>query len=162
MKRILALTSVALVAVMLIGCPAQSTIAALTSTLGNAAAGIAALEGNATLAAQLRTDTAAATVDINNWKQGNASQNVVQALNLVVDDLNLICPSTNASCGMYAPLIILAVATAQSIIQIVAPGQALKSAKVNTDYVPTDAAKFKTEWNNIANANPQLRSAAIK
>ena len=162
MKRIFALTSVALVAVMLIGCPAQSTIAALTSTLGNAAAGIAALEGNATLATQLRTDTAAATVDINNWKQGNASQNVVQALNLVVDDLNLICPPANASCGMYAPLIILAVATEQSIIQIVAPGQALKSAKVNTDYVPANSATFKTAWNNIANANPQLRSAAIK
>ena len=162
MKRIIALTVLTLAGIVLVGCPQQNTIAALTSTLGNAAAGVAALQGNTTLSAALKTDTAAAVSAITNWKQGTPAQNVVQALNLVVDDLNLICPPTNATCGQYAPLIILAISTAQSIIEIVAPGQALKSAKVNTDYSPRNAKEFKTYWNGVVSANPAMAGAEIK
>ena len=46
--------------VLLTGCNPQSTIAALTQTLGSASASVASIEGNTALAAQLTADTEAA------------------------------------------------------------------------------------------------------
>jgi hypothetical protein len=138
----------------------------LTSTLGNAAASIAVIEGNTTLAAQLQTDTAAAVTAIQNWKSGTPAQNVVAALNIVIQDINLIC--ANGICGSYEPLIVLALGTVQSIIAIVDPGATPAEAKVGPNarvhlaYYPVNAKDFKTQWNNIANSNSQLAAVAIK
>lgn len=135
--------------VLLTGCPAKSTIAGLTNILGNAAASVASVEGNPGLAAKLTTDTAAAVTIINNWKSGTPSQNVVEAINLVIDDLNLF-PST----GPYAPLIVLALSTAESIIEIVQPpssAPAIKAhAKVATVPPAATAKEFKARWNALA------------
>src|SRR5271170_5276536 len=107
---------------VLVGCPAQNTIAALTSILGSSAASIASIEGNPTLAAQLQTDTAAAVTAVDNWKSGTPASNVIQALNIVEDDLNLFPVS-----GPYIPLIDLAIGTVESILALL-PAPAASAA----------------------------------
>lgn len=172
MKKILAVfTAVCLWASMCAvttattGCN-QGTISALVSTLGTAAASIASLKGNTALAAKLQADTAAAAAAVKNWKQGTPAQNAIQALNLVIDDLDLICP-TGGPCGPYAPLIVLALGTAESIIAILNPtsqtyGTRAQVRKVNLGYYPSTAKDFKTAWNSICGSDPALASAAIK
>jgi hypothetical protein len=146
----------------------QSTIAALVSTLGNAASTIAAVEGNATLAAQLKTDTAAAVTAVTNWKSGTPSQDAVQAIQIVIDDLNLICsPNGPAPCRPYAPLVALALGTAESIILILHPATTAFGVKgdvqkTNLGYYPTDSKTFKTQWNGYCTSIPGLASVAIK
>lgn len=162
------------VVIPLVGCPQQTTLAALTTTLGNAAASIASLEGNPTLAAQLQTDTAAATVAIQNWKQGTPAQNVVQALQIVITDLNLVSQIPGAS--QYAPLIALALSTAISIIQIVDPSAVpaamakVKLGGASTGGVSAEAVAaapknkkdFLARWNGICASSPSLDKVAIK
>lgn len=168
MQRKFAVTSFALATVLLFSAAAcQSTIAALTATLGNASAQIAQLEGNTTLAAQITTDTAAAVKAISSWKSGSPAHNAVQALGVVEMDLSLICPTNasgwQASCSQYAPLIQLALGTAQTIIMLIDPTASLKTAKVYMGgSTPTDAKEFKRQWNAIADHIPSLQSATIK
>ena len=163
----LALCSLLLVATLpLTGCPQQTTLAALTNTLGTAAASIAALEGNPTLAAQLQSDTAAAVTAIQNWKPGTPAQDAIQALNIVIDDLSLICPP-NGPCGPYAPLVLLALGTAQSIIIILNPtasafGAKRQTEKVSLTLTPKTPSQFRAQWNAICKGNPVLASATLK
>jgi len=153
--------------ICLMAASCQSTIAGLTATLGNASAQIAQLEGNTPLAAQIATDTAQAVKQINAWKSGSPAHNAVEALGVVETDLSLICPANasgwQASCAQYAPLIQLALGTAQTIILLIDPTAALKTQKVNMGgSTPTNSKEFKTQWNGIANSIPSLRTAVIK
>jgi hypothetical protein len=149
------------------GCVSRVILSALVATLGSATSSLANLEGNPTLAAQIKTDTTAAVSAIDNWQSGTPAQDVIEALGIVIDDLNLI-PGT----GPFAPLIDLALATVQSILEIVtnnspAPVTAHR-AKVPhrtvsyTGKVPKNSGDFKKKWNSIVMANPQLAPAAIK
>jgi hypothetical protein len=163
----LGLCSLLLVAMLpMTACPQQTVLAALTTTLGNAAASIASFEGNAALAAQLQTDTAAATAAIQNWKSGTPAQNVVQALQIVVDDLNLLSQIPGAA--QYAPLISLALSTAISIIEIVDPGAVptamakVKLGGVSTAGAPKSAKEFRARWNGICSTNPHLAKVELK
>jgi hypothetical protein len=115
----------AAVTISQIGCTSQQTIAELTATLGNAAASLASIENNPTLAAKLKADTATAVTQIQNWKSGTPTAEVIEALNLVEDDLNLI-PGTS----QYTPLVDLAIGTVESIISLLpqAPASATASA----------------------------------
>lgn len=142
------------------GCTDQSTVSALVTTLGNAAASIASLEGNTSLAQQLQTDTAAASQAVLNWKSGTSAQNVVQAaLNAVQGDLDLISQIPGAQ--QYAPLISLAIGTVVSIIEIVNPS-AVATAQVRTSAkrAPKNSKEFTKDWNALA-VGP-LAKAAIK
>ena len=142
------------------GCVTQSTLASLTSILGNAAASVATLEGNTAAATQLTNDTAAAVFAITHWKTGTPAQNVIQALNIVESDLNLI-PGTS----QYAPLIVLCISTIQSIIALLPqPTPALTMRTVYTPLVPPakNAKDFKKKWAAIIAANPKLSAAALK
>jgi hypothetical protein len=148
--------AVALVAtfIFLAGCPSQSQLAALTQVLGSAAASIATLEGNPTLAVKLTTDTAAAVKAVQNWKPGTPTQDVVQVLNIVMDDLNLF-----PQVGPYAPLIVLAIGTVVSIIEILQPaptGGAVVS-KVHLVNAPKTAKEFKAQWNSLCAAHPEAK-----
>lgn len=140
--------------VFLTGCPSQSTLAALTNILGTSAASIVALEGNTGLAAQLKSDTAAAVSAVSGWKTGTPAQNVIQALGIVEDDLNLI-PAT----GPYVPLIDLAIGTVESIIALLppptgaSPSFATAHAKRTITLhgpIPSTASQYKTQWNSLA------------
>jgi hypothetical protein len=123
-----------------------ANIADLTSVLGNAASSIAALEGNTVLASQLKSDTAVAVLEIQEFKAGNTAQDVISALNIVLADLQLF-PVTS----QYAPLIGLAVATIDSIIAIVDPTALSANAVRSHAYtVPKSSKEFKAQWNQIA------------
>lgn len=140
---------------VLTGCPSQSQVAALTQVLGNDSAQIAALEGNTALAAQLKADTAAAVVAVNNWKKGTNSQMASEAMNILMSDLNLI-----PNVGPYAPLLTLAIGTAQSILALLAPATPVAPKAKLSGPVPTTAKEFQKEWNAIVKANPQIQLKA--
>lgn len=164
MKAFRSAVALTLVAALL-GC-SQSTLAALTSILGNAGASIAALQGNTTLAERLKTDTAAAVVAIENWKSGTPAQEAIEALNLVEDDLNLF-----PAIGKYGPLIDLAIGTVESILALlpqpavsartVAPHAAHRAVNL-AQPAPKTASAFKRQWNAIAASNPALSQAKLK
>ena len=126
-RSVIATVLIATAALTIAGCPSQSQIAGLVNVLGTDAATIATLQGNPTVAAKLTADTAAAVTAVDNWKSGTSSQEAVEALNLVIADLNLI-----PQAGPYATYIVLAVTTAQTIITLLQPstGIATASAKV--------------------------------
>ena len=144
-------SSIAVVLILsLIGCPSQNTIADLANILGTSAASIAQLENQPGLAAKLTTDTAAAVSAIKVWKSGTPAQEAIQAINLVIGDLNLF-PQTS----QYAPLIILAATTAEAILAILQPPSASPAVKgrVSTPKVglaPQNAKEFKQRWNALA------------
>jgi hypothetical protein len=148
LKSLTAMVLIATLAFPLAGCPSQTQLAVLTQTFGSAASQIAALQGNPSLAAKLTADTTAAVAAINNWKQGTSSQIALQALNLVMDDLNLI-----PAAGPYAALIDLAIVTAESIIIILQPtgGIAAHTARAHSATPPAKtASEFKKRWNALA------------
>lgn len=163
--RALAATLIVPLMLMLAGCPSQNTLAVLAQTLGNSGAQIAVLEGNAALGTKLTTDTTAAVNAIKNWKNGTPAQNAIQALSIVEDDLNLF-PGTS----QYAPLVVLAVGTVQSILAMlpnspVAAEMAARSPHGRVTLMqpaPKTAAEFRKQWNEVIAANPQLSAATIR
>lgn len=87
---------------------------------------------------------------------------MIQALNIVEDDLNLI-PGTS----QYAALVDLAIGTVEGILALLPPTAATPSVSLvpHTSIVhrhitlqksPKTAAEFKKQWNAIAAVNPQL------
>lgn len=148
---------------LLTGC-SSTTIADLVQTLGNSASQIAAIEGNTSLASKLLVDTAAAVTAINNWKSGTPAQMVIEALNIVMDDLSLF-PITTP----YAPLIDLAIATAEAIIALLpapaAPVAAAKTARrqVQLGYpAPKNAKDYKKRFNAIVAQHPDWKIAKLQ
>lgn len=150
-------------ALTLIGCPAQNTIASLVAILGNSTATIATLEGNDALAQKLRTDTAAAVVAVTNWKSGTPAQEAIQALNLVEDDLNLL-----PMLGPYGPLIDLAIGTTEAILALLPQSATAPAARTTHRTVhlnqpaPKSARQYKAQFNAIVASNPALAAAKIK
>jgi hypothetical protein len=141
----------------------SNTIAELVQVLGNSAASIASLQGNTALAQKLKTDTAAAVVAVTNWKSGSPTQMIIEALNLVADDLNLF-----PQIGPYAPLIDLAIGTVESILALlpapvapVAP-HATRRTVTLAQPAPKTAKAYKAQFNAIVAGNPALASAEIK
>lgn len=161
---VIALLCISLAVVPTVGCLSQSTIASLTATLGTAAANIAKLQGNISLGEKLTVDTNAAVAAVTNWKSGTPAQEVIEALSLVEDDLDLF-PGTS----QYAPLIDLAIGTAQTLVAML-PVPATPTAltahahrQVHLSHAaPKSSKAFKTQWNQIAAQNPQLSAAAIR
>lgn len=151
----------ALPSMLLEGCESQQTIADLINTLGNAAAQLATYENNPTLAAKLRVDVAAAANAVLNWKKGTPAQMVVEALNLVEDDLGLF-----PLAGPYVPLIDLAIATIESILGSLG---LLKTAtassarrKVTVNYkAPKNAKQFMEKWNALAPAGVAMSPSMV-
>jgi len=149
--KVLALVTALCISIGTIGCTNQAAISALVTTLGNATAAVATIEGATDLAAKLKVDTAAASAAVLAWKSGTPAQNIVQALDIVEADLNLFPVG-----GKYEALIVLAIGTAQSIIEIVNPGAVPVTAKVSASRQirlstpPKNAAQLKKQWNAIA------------
>lgn len=138
------------------GCVSQTQIAQLTAVLGNDAAQIATLEGNPALGTKLKTDTAAAVLQVLAWKKGTSAEMAVEALTLVEDDLALF-PQTS----QYAPLIVLSLGTVQSILALLpqSPAVALSHARASVRLsapAPKTADEFRQQWNAICAANPGL------
>jgi hypothetical protein len=147
-------------AVWLTGCPSQNQYAALAQTLGATASSIAAIENNPALAAKITTDTAAAVAAIQAFKPGSNSQDVIQVINIVIDDINLV-----PNVGPYAPLVTLALGTAESLIALFAPASTVSTPSIilpRTAQAPgqlhaVDNAKdFKAQVKAFNKANPNL------
>lgn len=151
--------------VLLTSCVSKDTLSALVVVLGNAAASLAAAMGRSELAIKLQADTAAAANSIVNWKQGSNSQAIIELLGIVQDDLNLI-----PYILPYAPLISLAIATAESIIVIVMKNSPAATYKPKvgrrkstyTGHIPQNASEFRNTWNKIASSDPALTKAIIQ
>jgi hypothetical protein len=96
MNKLRSLTALFLLPIIfaITGCVSQTTLAGLVQTLGATAESVATIEGNSALAAQLQKDVSAASTAVLNWKTGTPVTEVVEALNLVEDDLNLFPVST--------------------------------------------------------------------
>lgn len=172
MNRIIAIVTSAALVLPLLGCPQQSTIANLTNTLGTAAARIAILQGDPVLGNRITVDKEAAVAAITNWKPGSNSDMAIQALNLVMDDLNLI-----PAASPYAALIDIAIITAQGIIAELAPAaspavvnpepqaqrapRARRQPKVSAPAPKTDK-EFKQQWNAVVAQKQLPATAAIK
>jgi hypothetical protein len=91
MTKFRSLTALILIPLVfcLTGCISQTTLAGLVSVLGSTAVTIATIEGNTSLATQLQKDVETADQAVLNWKSGTPTTEVVEALNIVEDDLNL-------------------------------------------------------------------------
>lgn len=74
----------------LTGCPGQQTAVELLGVVEQATVSLATLEGNTADIAKLQADFAAAQTAITNFKSGTPAQDVIEALNIVQDDLNLL------------------------------------------------------------------------
>jgi hypothetical protein len=164
-----AIVALALIPSMLMTACDQNTLATLATTLGTSAANIAKLEGNTALATKLTADTAAASSAIANWQTGTPATEVIEALNLVEDDLNLI-PGTSD----YAPLADFAIATTESILALLpqpAPTPATAASlsahavfypAASMASLPKTSSQYKKQWNAIVAANPKLAAAKLK
>ena len=149
--------------VLVNGCGA-GTIAALIKTLGNAASQIAAMEGNTTLAQQITTDTAAAVTAVTNWKSGSPVQMAVEALNIVMDDLNLF-PAAAA----FAPWINLAIITVEAILALLPAPIAAHALATHPNWrhpikhqpAPKTASAFVSQWNTMRALNPSVNVPEI-
>jgi hypothetical protein len=141
-----------------VGCLTQNETAALINVVGQSVSSIISIEGNPALAATLTTDFTAASTAVANWKQGTPSQDVVQALNLLVKDLDLI--PVNAQDKVY---ITLAIATIQSILAVVMPAATghLSVAKAKSANVIT-VKQYKRQFNALVVLNPRFAQARIK
>lgn len=147
----------ALPSLLLEGCESQQTIASLINTLGAAAAQLATYENNPTLAAKLQADISAASSAVLNWKKGTPGDMVVEALNLVEDDLSLF-----PAAGPYAPLIDLAIGTVEAILAelhlTTSPAVAAKPRRnvVLSYKAPKNSKEFQKRWNALAPAPVKL------
>jgi hypothetical protein len=96
------------------GCASQTTIADLIAVVGTSVASIEALEGNTAVVTKIQTDTAAARAQVLDWKSGTPTQDVVAALNLVEDDLNILPVSSQDQA-----LVDLALGTVDEILALI-------------------------------------------
>lgn len=142
----------------------RSTLATLTSTFGNAAAMLAALQGSNSLGDSLRQQTQLAVDAINSWREGTPTEHVVQAINLVIDSVTLICPENGGAACQYRPLVVLVLGTAAHIIDLINS----KSGTANPPHTmvriagpPENAGRFKQIWDDIRAGSDQLQKAPV-
>ena len=147
-------------------CFSQSTLSALVSTLGNASASIAKIEGDPSLATKLQADTAAASTAILNWKKGTDATEVLEVVNIVMDDLNLI-PISDAT---TIALVDLALGTVESIVTIItseaaptiAAGHVLHQNRVvHLAHVPKNSSQFASQWYALAKNDSKYSNVVL-
>ncbi len=144
------------------GCNGQTTAAELIATVGTAVATLETLQGNTAMVAQIKADTRAAQLAIQNWKTGTPAQDVLQVLTILQSDINLlpVNPTDQA-------LIQLALGTVEQIVALF-PGSAppVAGAKavrpVQLGFTVQNKNDFKKQWNLIVSSNPALAGAAIR
>jgi hypothetical protein len=89
----------------------QSSLAELVATAGGAVAAVVDLEGDSTQANTLLTLTSAASSAVLAWKPGTPSQEAIEAVNAVSQQLD-----KTPYLAQYEPFIVLAVATFDQIV----------------------------------------------
>lgn len=148
------------------GCDGQTTAAELIAIVGTSTASLEALEGNTDAVKQIQADTKAATDAVANWKSGTPAQDVIEALNLLQDDLNLLPVSPEDQA-----LIDLAIGTVDQILALIpvpTAAPAVTSGPVVSTAVyftrsqhvhhrhphlvktPKNAKEYRKAWNKLA------------
>lgn len=144
-----------------IGCDQQQTAAELITTVGVAVTSLEAIEGNTANMAQIQKDFAAASSLVANWKQGTPSRDVVQALNLLVQDVTLIPASPQDQAR-----IALAAMTVGQIISMIDPANAngiTVYPRALTVIQPAKNSKdFKAKWNALVAITPGAPAVFLK
>lgn len=172
---IVAILCLGMVVVPLTGCTGQQTAAELITTAGNAVVVLERLEGNTADITKIQQDFTAASNAVMNWKSGSPTQDIVELLNTVQDDLNLLPISTADQA-----LIDLAIGTVDQVLNLFSPAPTVvaeagphlyfvsytgrshvKHRKVHLEHPPKSKSDFKKQWNKIAKSNPQLNNATI-
>jgi hypothetical protein len=152
--------------VLLMGCPSQQSLGSFLTTLGDAAIQIANIEGDSTLALKLQTDTTAAVNAVNNWKKGTDDATVIEALNLVMDDLDIFPIQSNDK-ALLDVAILAVEGIVNSLPAPVAKVIASHRAATSTRPVPTgkqitSESEFKRAWNFQVRANDKPASLLLK
>lgn len=147
-SALIALVLVAAVSLPSIGCVDQNATAALINVVGASVNTLISIQGDPALAAKVSKDFAAASAAVASWKKGDATQSIVQALNLVQADINLIPVSDQTKIYIQ-----LAITTVNSIIAIVTPAPAGMTAKRATKPLVSDR-EYKAQWNALTAAHP--------
>lgn len=137
------------------GCSAQQTAAQVLAAAGPAVAAVVAAisPNNAALAQKIQADFAAASKAAAAFKGGTPCQDVEQALNIVVADMNLVPISTQ-----YQTLVALAIAGVESVLAVF-PACAPATANAHAAKAPTPKQWVK-EWNAEVAKHPELPKAA--
>jgi hypothetical protein len=159
---------ISLISLSTAGCTSTTTIADLIAVVGTSVASLEALEGNTAIVSQIQTDTATATKQVLAWKSGAPTQDVIAALNLVEDDLNVLPVSSQDQA-----LVDLAIGTVDQILTLIpaTPASPIPGATVAnivhrpivlTAKAPADAKSYKKTWNQLAAKNSNTLSAQIK
>jgi hypothetical protein len=145
---------------MLAGCTSQTTISELTGVFGEAAAAFAAVEGDNATSKQISTDTALAVAQINAWKPGTPSQNAVQAINLLIADINLI-PKLSQQDQAYADIVLAAAGSVITFLEANSPSATgakvyftLLAPNNYTGPKINNAKDFKKQWNALVVSHP--------
>jgi hypothetical protein len=162
-SKVVAIVLSAVMAMSLVGCTSneQQQISQLLTIVGNSVGGLLPIIGinNPTLAAKLQSDFGAASTAVLNWKPGTTSQDVQQALNLVITDINLIPTSTETQ-----SLVLLAITTVQSILALLPQGAkdtvSVKEIQKSSKTI-TSAKEYKKRWNAIVYVHPTLSKAKL-
>lgn len=157
-------SAVAALPLGLIGCGTnQSNLAALAQTLGTSAANLATLIGQSALATKITQLTTQVVGDIQMWKTGSPTADIIQVLGDLELAINLIPIDP-----MTQMLVELALGTIQAIVALFpAPAAAAVQARaqgvrtVTLPKPPKKASDYKVQWNAIVDGNPKLAPARI-
>lgn len=135
------------------GCASQTTIADLVAIVGTTIASLETVEGNTTAVTKIQADTAAATAQVLAWKTGTPTTEVIEALNLVEDDLNVLPISTEDQ-----QFVDLAIGTINEVLALLPANtttatvahDTIQHRKVSLAKTPKDVKTYKKIWNGLA------------
>jgi hypothetical protein len=140
------------------GCSAQGTIAALLNEMETAWAALLAATGKV-LPASIQADFAAAVAAVKAWKAGTPAQDVVEALQILANDVAPLVPMTPLEAAAVQVILRTIVNIIEEIDPAAAPAQAAKKlARKNAANVvnPLNSDKearrikatFESDWKN--------------
>lgn len=134
----------------------RTSLAELTTTLGNAVAIIAELQGHPETGQKLKADALIISDAIRRWKPGMPAEDIVKLVNNLIHDLNLL--SIN---DKYRPFIILALGTAAHIIDMLTQNTGRPDTQVRLTKPPETEKEFKVDWNAIRASLPDVAQAPV-
>jgi alpha-L-arabinofuranosidase len=141
LASVVAVLCISLTVFPMVGCSSQVIAANLVATLGNTVTAVETIEGNTAVSNTINLDTQAAVTAIQNWQVGTPTQDIDQALNLVLNDLKLVPISVSTT---DQALIALGISTVEELL---------------TDYTPVASGAFNAENVKVVNvSNAKLKT----
>jgi hypothetical protein len=168
LASVVAVLCISLTVFPMVGCSSQVTAANLVATLGNTVTAVETIEGNTAVSNTINLDTQAAVSAIQNWQAGTPTQNIDQALNLVLNDLKLLPISVSTT---DQALIALGISTVEELLADYAPvasgasgafnAENVKTVGVSNNKLKTLNKNFKAHVNEIVAHDPSRASLKL-